>query len=131
MKKAKFGQTADVLPVKTKGIIVYNFVSDKKCIDAGVVNEKALSIPKPQVANLNQPKHLQIKQRQTVEVRIIIEIWSGKVTHARAVSGHPLLRSASEASARQAKFSPVNDVPNIPIKAILVYKFKPDGTIEF
>jgi len=129
-KLAKF--TTGHLAVKVKGILIYNFVSERKCIVIGIVNKKARSIPKPKVANLNKPKHLQIKQDEVVEVQIIIEVWSGKVLRARAISGHPMLRAACENSARQAKFSPVNDVPlNIPIKAILVYKFKPNGKIEF
>ncbi len=97
----------------------------------GNCKKKALSIPKPLVANFNRPKHLQIRQEQIVEVQIIIKSWSGKVLRARAISGHPLLRSACEASARKAKFAQTNDVPNNPIKASLIYKFKPDGTIEF
>jgi hypothetical protein len=32
--------------VKKNGIVVYNFVLKKKCIAAGIVNKKALSIPK-------------------------------------------------------------------------------------
>lgn len=131
VKGAKFRQTADGTPVKTKGIIVYNFAPEQKCIVVGVVNKKALNIPKPKVGNIIHPKHLRISKKETVEVQIMIEIWSGKVLRARAVSGHPLLRAACEASARQSKFSPVNDVPNIPLRATLVYKFKPDGKIEF
>ncbi len=128
-KKAKFN--TNHFRVKVKGIIVYNFIPEKKCIVVGIVNKKARSLPKPEVGNIKHPKHLRISKEQTVEVQIIIEIWSGKVLRARAVSGHPMLRAACESSARQARFAPTNDVPNIPIKAVLVYKFKPDGTIEF
>jgi hypothetical protein len=130
VKKAKFRQIADGVPVKVKGIVVYNFDSFVKCINAGIVNNKALNIPKPQVANLNHPKHLQIREEQTVNVQIVVDE-SGKVIRARAVSGHPMLRHACEYSARQAKFPPtlVNPGP-VKVQALLVYKFKPDGTVE-
>ena len=130
VKKAKFRQVADGKPVKTKGVIVYNFVPEIKCLVVGIVNNKALFIPKPQVANLNQSKHLQIKKEQIVTVQIIIDE-SGKVVRAKAISGHPLLLGACENSARQATFTPsfING-PTIKIKALLVYKFKPNGTID-
>lgn len=132
-KKAKFAPLLINTPaVKTRGIIVYNFDSFVKCFDlAKVVNKNALSIPKPKVVNLNGSKYLQIKDEQNVTVRIIIDD-SGKVIYAKAVSGHSMLRGACETSARNAKFAPtlINTRP-FRIKALLIYKFKPDGTIEF
>ncbi len=129
VKKAKFRQVADAKPVKTTGIVVYNFVPEIKCLVVGIVNNKALSIPKPQIPNLNHPKHLQIKTEQIVTVQIIVDE-SGKVVRARAISGHPLLRAACENSARKAIFSPsFIDGATIKISALLVYKFKTDGTI--
>jgi TonB family protein len=132
-KKAKFAPFLINTPaVKTRGIIVYNFDSFVKCFDlARVVNKKAISIPKPKVANLIHPKHLRIKEEQNVTVRIIVDE-SGKVIYAKAVLGHSMLRGACETSARQSKFAPtlINSGP-LKIKAILIYKFKPDGTIEF
>jgi TonB family protein len=48
VKKAKFTTYNDVGPVKTRGIIVYNFDSlAPKCLDVGTVNNKAIKIPKP------------------------------------------------------------------------------------
>ncbi len=129
-KKAEF--TTGHFAIKIKGIVVYNFVSEQKCLDLDkIVNKKALSIPKPQVANLNSPKHLQIKEEQIVTVQIVIDE-SGKVIYAKAISGHPMLRNFCEISARRAKFAPtlINPGP-LKVKALLVYKFKPDGTIEF
>jgi outer membrane biosynthesis protein TonB len=129
-KKAKF--TTRRPAVKVKGIIVYNFDSLANCIEAKIpVNKRALSISRPQTANLNKPKHLQIKQEQVVMVKIVVDE-SGKVIYAKAISGHPMLRAACETSARQAKFAPtfINPGP-IKAKAFLVYKFKPNGKIEF
>lgn len=128
-KKAEFNQTPDLMPIKMRGIIVYNFDAFAKCIKTGIVNKKAISLPKPKVANLNHPKHLQITDEQIVAVQIAINI-EGKVIAARAISGHPMLRSLCENAARQAKFSYMNDVGNIIVRALLVYKFKPDGTID-
>lgn len=130
-QKATFQQTRNRgIPIKIKGIVAYNFVPEIKCLVVGIVNDKALYLPKPQTPNLNQPKHLQIKTEHIVTVQIIIDE-SGKVVRARAISGHLLLRAACENAARQATFSPsfING-PTIKISALLVYKFKPDGTID-
>lgn len=127
-KKVKFSQTPHLIG-KVRGIIVYNFDSFAKCIKTGIVNKKAVSLPKPKVGNLNHPKHLRITEEQIVAVQIAINI-EGKVTAARAISGHLMLRSFCENAARQAKFSYINDVGNIVVRALLVYKFKSDGTID-
>jgi TonB family protein len=129
-KKAKF--RTGHFAIKVRGVIVYDFDSLAKCADlARVVNKKALSIPKPRVANFNKPKHLQIKEEQSVAIQIVIDE-SGKVIYAKAISGHLMLRAACEISARQAKFAPTLINPGlIKVKALLVYKFKPNGKIEF
>src|SRR5215204_6446582 len=60
-KKAKFAPTPEIA-VKSRGIIVYNFDPFVKCRNVGIVNKKALQIPKPQVGNIIHPKHLRITQ---------------------------------------------------------------------
>ena len=125
VRKAKFIPVHS-WPVKVKGIVVYNFdFLSPKCITVGIVNKKALNLPPPKVANLSPPK-----KESIMAVRIIVDE-SGKVTQARAVFGHPLLRAACEAAARQAKFSPsfINGPP-VKVRALLVYKFKPDGSVD-
>jgi outer membrane biosynthesis protein TonB len=114
--KAKFSPINDANLEKFSGIIVYNFVPEKKCFDAGIVNKKAIYLPKP----LYSPD---IKASGTVEVRIVID-QSGNVISAKAVSGHLLLRPFAESAARKARFNPTNDVGKIRIKAVLVYDFK-------
>ena len=59
-----------------------------------------------------------------VRVQVSIDE-NGKVTSAKAVSGHPLLRDAAERSARNAKFSPTY-LSKVPVKVtgIIVYHFK-------
>lgn len=130
-KKAKFRQTPDIPPIKIEGIIIYNFVPEQKCLSAGIVNKKARVLPKPTVTNLNRPKHLQIKKEEIVVVQIVIDM-SGDVTRARAILGHPMLRGACEISARRTKFAPILINVGFPIitRALLAYKFNPDGTIE-
>jgi len=127
-KKVKFSQTPHLIG-KVRRIIVYNFDSFAKCIKTGIVNKKAVSLPKPKVGNLNHPKHLRITEEQIVAVQIAVNI-QGKVIAARTISGHALLRPFCEVAARQSKFSPLNDAGNIVIRALLIYKFKPDGTID-
>jgi TonB family protein len=49
---------------------------------------------------------------------------SGGVVSAKAVSGHPLLRQAAEAAARQSRFNPIRANNQIvPATGILVYNF--------
>lgn len=126
-KKAKFNPFGD--QVRAKGIIVYNFVSDKKCVKTGIVNKKALSIPKPE---LNNARYLQyVRKEETVQVQVIIDLLTGEVKKATVISGHPLFHAACLDSARRAKFSPFYHGAGMLVKALIVYKFKPDGTIEF
>lgn len=124
VRKAKFATYNDAGPVKTRGIIVYNFDSLAKCLNVGVVNKKALKVPKPSV-NLSPPKTEAI-----IAVQIVVDM-NGKVTAARAFSGHPLVRSVFEKAARQAEFSPtfINGPP-VRVRALLVYKFKLDGSVD-
>lgn len=127
-KKAKFRMGHAV--IKTKGKLIYNFVSENKCIYAGVVNKKALKIPKPNLQNIVHPKHLKIEEPREVIVQIIIDL-NGDVTNARALNGHPLIRGIFVNFARQAKFQPtnINSAP-IFVRAILVYKINPDGEVD-
>jgi protein TonB len=50
---------------------------------------------------------------------------SGKVTSARAISGHPLLQAAAVQAAYQARFSPTM-LAGKPVKVtgVLTYKFE-------
>ncbi len=81
--------------VKIIGIIVNNFDSlAPKCIDLGIVNKKALSIPRP---------YFTAECQFTGEVIVAITIdLEGNVRSARAISGNRILRDAAEKSARKA-----------------------------
>ncbi len=111
-----------------KGRIVYQF-PQPKCVGVNVINGKVLSVPKPKIKNSIRRRYLQSKNEQTVTVQVVVDE-TGAVIEAKALTGHPLLRAACEISARKAKFAPT--LINMPIKVpgILIYKFKPDGTIS-
>lgn len=129
-KKAKFGRTGHNLPIKVNGVIVYNFVLEKKCLTGGIVNGKSLTIPKPTLLNFIYPKELRNEKDQIVAVEILIDE-NGNVIYARAISGHSLLRSAGENLARQTKFArTMVNGPSVKVKALLAYKFKSDGKIN-
>ncbi len=130
VKKAKFRRTEGNLPVKIQGVVVYNFDSLSKCVIAGIANKAARSLPKPQVGNIVHPRHLKLKETQIIGVVIIVDE-NGNITNAKAISGHPMLRSFCVTAARYAKFAPsfINSGP-IRIKALLIYKIKPDGTVD-
>jgi outer membrane biosynthesis protein TonB len=88
------------------------------------VNKRALKIPKPII---------NFECNCTGEVIVEIKVdMDGNLKSARAISGHPLLRKACVISARNATYPPtVIHGETFLIRAKLVYKFKPDGTIEF
>lgn len=70
-------------------------------ISAGILNGKALEMPKP----LYPETARRAKIAGMVSVEVVIDA-SGKVIGARAVSGPEMLRDAAERAARQAKFTP-------------------------
>ncbi|HKO45067.1 MAG TPA: TonB family protein [Pyrinomonadaceae bacterium] len=88
-------------------------------ISAGVLNGKAISLPKPPYP----PAARAAKASGTVVVQVTLEE-DGKVTNASAVSGHPLLRAAAVAAAYEAKFSPTR-VGGKPVKVtgVINYNF--------
>ena len=121
VKKSKF-QTTHGVPVAYRGIVVYNFDSFVECADAGVVNQKAKSIPKPKVPR-------SCRCAGTVEVAVVIDVLSGTVARARAVSGDSRLRATAVEAAKRATFYPalINVNRRIFAKGTLVYRFSKDG----
>ncbi|CAN5627810.1 hypothetical protein BH20ACI4_BH20ACI4_31430 [soil metagenome] len=117
-------------PVKANGVVVFRFFSpaadenppdNEKIISGGVVNGKALSLPKPAypIEARNE------RASGAVNVQVVIDE-SGNVISAKAVSGHELLREASEQAALGAKFSPtiLEGVP-VKVSGVIVYNFVP------
>ena len=122
------------VPVKVTGTIVYNFVasigdeaknegivptSGSKTLSGGVLNSKAISLPKPTYP----PAAKAVRAEGAVSVQVTVDE-DGNVISATAVSGHPLLRAASLKAAGQAKFAPVL-LSGQPVKftGILTYNF--------
>jgi TonB family protein len=88
-------------------------------VNVGVLNGRAVNLPTP--AYPSSAKAMRASGRVTVQVSVDED---GGVTSAKAVSGHPLLRQAAEAAARQSRFNPIR-VNNQTVSAtgILVYNF--------
>lgn len=89
-------------------------------ISGGVLNGKAISLPKPPYPPLARAA----KASGTVVVQVLVDE-NGNVVSAHAVSGHPLLRAASVAAARGAKFSPTK-LSGQPVKVsgVIHYNFE-------
>lgn len=94
-------------------------ITPGKTISGGVLNGKAISLPKPPYP----PIAKQARASGTVVVQVLIDE-RGNVVSARAVSGHPLLQAAAAAAARGAKFSPTK-LSGKPVKVsgVITYNF--------
>ncbi len=90
-----------------------------KTISGGVLNGKATSLPKPTF-----PKAaIAVNASGAVTVKVTIDE-NGKVVSATAISGHPLLRQASEQAAMTALFAPTKlEGQPVRINGVLVYNF--------
>ncbi|HEY8561061.1 MAG TPA: TonB family protein [Pyrinomonadaceae bacterium] len=90
-------------------------------VSLGVINGKAAVLAKP-----NYPAAARaMGVTGAVNVQVLIDE-KGNVVSATAASGHPLLRSVSEAAAKQSKFTPTF-LSNQPVKVtgVIIYQFKP------
>jgi len=90
-------------------------------ISGGVLNGKALSLPKPSYPPIARQAHASGQ----VVVQVTIDE-NGSVISARAVSGHPLLQAAAVAAAHGARFSPTK-LSGQPVKVtgVITYNFMP------
>jgi TonB family protein len=70
-------------------------------IAAGVMNGRALALPKPDYPKIARSAHA----AGTVTVQVTIDE-TGNVISAHAVGGHPLLQASCVAAAKEARFSP-------------------------
>ena len=73
----------------------------KAPVSGGVLNGKAVSLPKPGYPPIARTAHT----AGTVVVQVTIDE-TGKVISAHAISGHPLLQAAAVQAAYSARFSP-------------------------
>jgi protein TonB len=88
-------------------------------ISGGVLNGKAISLPKPGYPPIARAAHAS----GTVVVQVLIDE-NGNVVSARALSGHPLLQAVAVGAARQARFSPTK-LSGQPVKVtgVIQYNF--------
>ncbi|MCU1265936.1 MAG: TonB family C-terminal domain protein [Acidobacteria bacterium] len=99
-----------------------NDAGAKGAIKGGVLNAKATSLPSP-----NYPAVAKAARASgTVVVQVLVDE-TGNVVSAHAISGHPLLRAAAEAAARNAKFTPTK-LSGKPVKVsgTISYNFTPE-----
>jgi TonB family protein len=91
----------------------------KMPVSFGVLNGKAISKPMPPYPALAKAANVS----GTVVVQVLIDE-DGKVTEARAVSGHKLLRESAENAARNARFAPTQ-LSGKPVKVtgVITYTF--------
>lgn len=92
---------------------------DGKTISGGVLNAKAVSRPEPAYPPLAKAA----RASGPVIVKVTVDE-TGKVTSADAIAGHPLLRAAAVAAARQATFKPtlLSGEP-VKVTGLLTYNF--------
>lgn len=119
-KKLLFSSIIILIFSLTNSFSQENIKSAPKKISGGVVNGKAISLPKPvypaeaKEGNING----------SVNVEIIIDR-SGNVISAKAVSGHILLQNPAVEAAKEAKFHPtlLEGVP-VEVSGTIVYNFQ-------
>ena len=94
---------------------------EKRPISGGVLNGKAISLPKPAYPAIAKAA----RASGNVAVQIMIDE-QGCVISARAASGHPLLQAAAVQAARQACFTPTR-LSGVAVKVtgVIVYRFEP------
>lgn len=108
------------LPSDTAGVTTENKTAGNHApISGGVLNGKAISLPQPPYPPVAKAVHAS----GAVVVQVTIDE-KGNVISASAVSGHPLLRAAATAAARQARFAPTK-LSGEPVKVngVINYNF--------
>lgn len=129
--QAKFKPTMlEGKPVKVTGIVVYNFASGKPSekeiketdadeIEREAINDQAISLPSPEYPAAAKA----VGAAGKVRIEVVIDE-KGNVADAKAVSGHVLLRQASEKAAREAKFKPtLLNGEAVKVTGVVVYNF--------
>jgi protein TonB len=113
-KKANFGKRFFMVAVLALSLGLLLFTANGQSL-----NGKAIKLPKP----VYPPIAKQAKVSGTVVVTVDVDE-SGKVTSAKAVSGHKMLQPAAVDAARMARFAPtiVNGKPT-KVSGTLAYSF--------
>jgi Ca-activated chloride channel homolog len=88
-------------------------------VSGGVLNGKAISLPKPQYP----PSAKTSRASGVVTVEVLLDE-QGKVISARAVDGNPFLRQAAVNAARLARFSPtILSGQPVKVAGVITYRF--------
>jgi TonB family protein len=91
----------------------------KKPISGGVLNGKALMLPKPEYP----PVARAAKAGGSVTVQVTVDE-NGTVISAQAVSGHPLLQQSAISAAYMARFSPTFLMGEpVKVNGLIIYQF--------
>jgi len=91
-------------------------------ISGGILNGKAVSLPKPAYPKVAKAA----AASGTVTVQVIVDE-TGKVTSATAVAGHPLLRQSAVQAAYQARFTPTKlEGKPVKVSGVISYNFVPE-----
>lgn len=93
----------------------------KRPISKGVINGKAISLPKPPYPAAARA----VRASGVVNVQVLIDE-EGNVISANALTGHPLLQEAAVKAAREAKFEPMLlEGQPVKVNGIIVFNFIP------
>lgn len=87
--------------------------------DGGVLNGRAIRLPTPTYPPIAR------QMRASGEVRVLVAVDErGNVISAKAITGHPLLRSSAEAAALRSRISPARiNNQNVRTNGVLLYNF--------
>ncbi len=127
-RRAQFRFHGHAPPMERTGLLVYNFPPSKGCesernrtliLSCGVCSQRAILLPKPRYPAAAS----YVNASGKVNVEVLIDE-AGNVQRAKAVSGHPLLRTAAIEAAQQAKFAPylLGNKP-VKVRTTIVYSF--------
>lgn len=121
LKDEKEGKTNNGKTDESSGEESSNDRKIPKTISGGVLNGKAVDLPKPVYPAAARA----VKASGAVNVQVTVNE-KGEVVSASAVSGHPLLRASAETAARSAKFKPtlLSGEP-VKVSGVIVYNFVP------
>jgi TonB family protein len=103
-------------------LLVTSFVSH-----TGFPSHAAPDAEKPPVVSATAPTYPPLAKAALISGDVPVEVSidaAGNVTSARAESGHPLLREASEAAAKRWKFAPAASEPTVR-RVLLTFTYEP------
>ena len=99
-EKREYDDTVGYATSRREGGETMSYAPMRRAIQGGVLNGKAVSLPKPEYPAAAR----EAKASGTVTVEVVVDE-AGNVVEAKAVSGHPLLQAAAVNAARQARFT--------------------------